>query len=116
MVHVQVQTEAPVEVKATSEVWRTKEYSLDTRAIDRTGLGFFEWGGYPGSLTFYPDTILQAKDNRVSTCHFNTHSIYPLVFEKEHCISMLKYPEPLLHRCFGLTMKGDNLVSSDNQS
>src|ERR1700743_744814 len=27
--HVQVQTEAPVQVKATSEVWRTKEYSLD---------------------------------------------------------------------------------------
>jgi len=47
VVHVQVQTEAPVQVKATSEVWRTKEYSLDTRAIERTGLGFFEWGGYP---------------------------------------------------------------------
>ena len=59
VVHVQVQTEAPVKVKATSEVWRTQKYSLDTRAIDRTGLGFFEWGGYPDSLTFDPDTILQ---------------------------------------------------------
>ena len=117
VVHVQVQTETSVQVKATSEVWRTKEYSLDTRAIGRTGLGFFEWGGYPGSLTFYPDTILQSKDNRVSSCHFNTHSIYPLVFEKEHLGSLLpKYPDPLMHRCFGLTMKGDNLASSDNQS
>ena len=117
VVHVQVQTEAPVQVKATSEVWRTKEYSLDTRAIDRTGLGFFEWGGYPDSLTFYPDAILQSKDNRVSSCHFNTHSIYPLVFEKEHLESLLpKYPDPLMHRCFGLTMKGDNLVTSDNQT
>jgi alpha-L-fucosidase 2 len=117
VVHVQVQTEAPVRVKATSEVWRTKEYSLDTRAIDRTGLGFFGWGGYPDSLTFYPGTILQSKDNRVSSCHFNTHSIYPMVFEKEHLESLLPdYPDPLMHRCFGLNMKGDNLVSSDNQT
>jgi alpha-L-fucosidase 2 len=31
VVHVQVQTEAPVQMKAKSEVWRTKEYSFDTR-------------------------------------------------------------------------------------
>ncbi|HWE94517.1 MAG TPA: DUF5703 domain-containing protein [Tepidisphaeraceae bacterium] len=117
VVHVQVQTETPVRVIATSEVWRTKEYSFDTRAIGRTGLGFFEWGGYPGSLTFHPDTVLESKDNRVSSCHFNAHSIYPLVFEKEHLESLLPmHPDPLLHRCLGLTMKGDNLVSSDNQS
>ena len=117
VVHVQVQTAAPVQVKATSEVWRTKEYTLDSRAIGRTGLGFFEWGGYPDSLTFYPDTILEPKDNRVSSCHFNTHSIYPMVFEKEHLESLLPgYPDPLLHRCFGLSMKGENLAGSDNQT
>jgi alpha-L-fucosidase 2 len=105
VVHVQVQTGAPVQVKSTSEVWRTKEYSLDTRAIDRTGLGFFEWGGYPNSLTFYPDIILPSKDNRVSSCHFNTHSIYPMVFREEHLESLLpKFPDPLMHRCFGLTV------------
>jgi alpha-L-fucosidase 2 len=117
VVHVQVQTEAPVELKATSEVWRTNEYHLDSRAIGRAGLGFFEWGTDPDGLTFYPDAILPAKDNRVSWCHFNTHSIYRLVFEKEHLESLLpKYPDPLMHRCFGITMKGDNLVSSDDQT
>jgi hypothetical protein len=40
-----------------------------------------------------------------------------MAFEKEHLESLLpKYPDPLIHRCFGLTMKGDNLVSSDNQT
>jgi alpha-L-fucosidase 2 len=117
VVHVQVQTEAPVELKATAEVWRTNEYHLDSRAIDRTGLGFFEWGTDPDGLTFYPDTILQSKDNRVSWCHFNMHSIYPLVFQKEHLETLLsKYPDPLMHRCFGITMKGDNLISSDDQT
>jgi len=116
-VHLQAQTEAPVELKATSEVWRTKKYYLDAHAISQTELGFFEWGNDPDGLTFYPDTILPAKNNRVSWCHFNIQSIYPLVFEKEHLKSLLpKYPDPLLHRCFGLTMKGEHLVSSDDQT
>ena len=48
--HVQVQTETPVQLKAASEVWRTKEYSFDTRAIERTGLGFFGMGRLPGQF------------------------------------------------------------------
>ena len=107
-IRVEIQTEAPVELKATSEVWRTKEKSFDKGVIGKTDLGFWEWGNKPDGLTFDPDTILPAKDNRVSWCHFNKRSLYPLVFEREHLESLLtKYPDPLLHRCFGVTMKGD---------
>jgi hypothetical protein len=117
VVHLQAQTETPVELKATSEVWRTKEYHLDRQAIEQTQLAFFEWGTNPNGLTFDPDTILPARDNRISCCHFNTRSIYPLVFEKEHLESLLpKYPDLLLHRCFGITMKGKDLVSSGDQT
>lgn len=117
VIHMQVQTKAPVKLKATSEVWRTKKYHLDPQAIGRTQLGFFEWGNDPDSLTFYPDIILPAKDNRISWCHFNTHSIYPIVFKQEYLQSLLsKYPDPLLHRCFGLTMKGKYLVSINDQT
>jgi alpha-L-fucosidase 2 len=117
VVHLQVQTEAPVELKAASEVWRTREYTFDSQAINKTGLGMFEWGGYPGSLTFYPDTILPSKDNRLSSCHFNTRSIYPMVFKDEHLESLLpKFPDPLMYRCFGITIKGDNMKSIDNQT
>jgi hypothetical protein len=117
VVHMQVQTETPVELKAKSEVWRTKEYHLDKHAIEQTQLGFFEWGTNPDGLTFEPDTILPARNNSVSVCHFNTRSIYPLVFEKEHLESLLqKYSDPLLHSCFGISMKGKDLVSSDDQT
>ena len=50
--------------------------------------GFFEWGNNPDGLDFDPDTILPAQDNRVSWCHFNSNSIYPLVFEREHLESL----------------------------
>jgi hypothetical protein len=117
VLHLQVQTETPLELKATSEVWRTKEYHLGQHAIAQTQLGFFEWGKGPDSLTFEPDTILPSRGNSVSWCHFNSRTIYPLVFEKEHLESLLsKYPDPLMHRCFGLTMKGEHLVSNNDQT
>ena len=40
-----------------------------------------------------------------------------MVFKQEHLESLLpKFPDPLILRCFGITMIGDNLVNSDNQT
>lgn len=115
VVHLEVQSEQPIRLEAKSEVWRSKTYHLNQNAVSRAG--FFEWGNNPDGLTFDPDTIFPAQTDRVSWCHFNSNSIYPLVFEKEHLESLLpKYPDPLLHRCFGVTMKGPGLASSDNQT
>ncbi len=114
-IHLEVRGGQPFQLEAKSEVWRVKSYHLDARAVSRAG--FFEWGDNPNGLTFGPDTVLQAQNNTVSWCHFNSNSIYPLVFEREHLESLLpKYPDPLLHRCFGITMKGPGLVSSDDQT
>lgn len=117
VIHVEAQTEAPAELKAAAEVWRTSGYHLENRAVGMAQLGFWEWGSKPDGLTFDPDTILPARNNHVSWCHFNIRSLYPLTFEREHLASLLpKYPDPLLHRCFGLTMKGRNLLCSDEKT
>jgi alpha-L-fucosidase 2 len=114
VVHLEAQTEHPVQLEAKAEVWRMKSYHLDPRGVSQAG--FFEWGSRDG-LNFGADTIFPAQKNVLSWCHFNSNSIYPLVFEREHLESLLpKYPDPLLHRCFGLTMKGAGLVSSDDQT
>jgi len=115
VVHLEVKTAQPVELAARSEVWRVKKYHLDQKAVFQDG--FFEFGNDPDGLTFDPDTVLPVRKNQVSWCHFNSRSIYPLVFEKEHLESLLpKYPDPILHRCFGVTIAGDGLVSTDNQT
>jgi len=112
-VHLEVQTEQPVQLEAGLELWRTKSYHLDQRAVSQAG--FFEWGSNPDGLDFDADTVLPAQNNRVTWCHFNSRSIYPLVFEQENLESLLpKYPDPLLHHCFGITMKGPGLVAGDN--
>jgi alpha-L-fucosidase 2 len=109
VVHVEARTERPVQVEAKAELWRSKSYHLDPPAVGRAG--FFEWSSNPDGLDFGPDVILPAEENSVSWCHFNSNSIYPLVFEREHLESLLaKYPDPLLHRCFGVIMTGPGLV------
>jgi alpha-L-fucosidase 2 len=113
--HLELETEHPVQLVATSELWRTNVYHLDQRAVQAAG--FFEWVNNPEGLVFGSDTLLPAQNDYVSWCHFNSNSIYPLVFEREHLQSLLpKYPDPLLHRCFGVTMKGPGLASTDDQT
>jgi hypothetical protein len=115
VVHLEVQTEYPIQLEARPELWRHQVYHLDQKAVQKAG--FFEWGNNPDGLTFDPDTVLPAQNNCISWYHFNSNSIYPLVFEKEHLESLLpKYRDPLLHRCFGVTMRGQGLASSDNQT
>jgi hypothetical protein len=115
VVHLEVKAEYPVRLEVKSELWRTKVYHLDQKEVKQAG--FFEWGNNPDGLTFRPDTVLPAQNDRVSWCHFNSTSIYPQVFEREHLESLLpKYPDPLLHRCFGVVMKGPGLESSDDQT
>lgn len=112
VVHLEGRTEQPVELEAKSEVWRAKSYRLGPKAVSQDG--FFEWGD-PDGLNFGADTVFPVQDARISWCHFNSNSIYPMVFQHEHLESLLpKYPDPLLHRCFGITMKGPGLVSSDD--
>lgn len=109
-IHLDLHTEIPVKMKAEAEIWRTKKYHLDQHAVSQAG--FFAWQSDPDGLTFYPDTLLPATDSSVSWCHFNVHSIYPMVFKKEHLGNLLsRYPDPLMHRCFGVTMKGRGFVS-----
>jgi alpha-L-fucosidase 2 len=120
VVRLEAQTKSPVTMKAVSEIWRNTEYHLDQKIILEVGGrggNFWDWKSKPDGLTFDPDAILPAENNRVSWCHFNKRSLYPLTLEQEQLESLLsKYPDPLLHRCFGVTMKGKFLISADNQT
>jgi hypothetical protein len=111
--HVEIETPEPAQLEARSEIWRMTHYHLNQHAVQQAG--FFEWGNNPDGLDFDPDTILSARSNCVSWCHFNTRSIYPLVFAKEHLESLLpNFPDPLLHRCFGMMMKGPDLTNTSD--
>jgi alpha-L-fucosidase 2 len=115
VIHVEAKLEHPATMQARLESWRTKTHPYDESSPDKGGL--FEMGDHAIPLNFEADTVLPASRNQVAWYHFNPSSIYPIVLAQEHLESLLqKYPDPLLHRCFGGVLTGPGLVSSDDHT
>lgn len=115
VIRVWLNTARPITANVRSEVWRTRKYHLTQNQVRACGGTFFEWGGCPDGLDFDADNIFPQKKNQIAWCHFNSRSMYPVVLEHEHLGSLLsKYPDPLLHRCFGVVAKGDNFTGKGN--
>jgi alpha-L-fucosidase 2 len=115
VIHVEAKLERPATMSASLELWRTRSHPYDESSPDKGGL--FDMGNHSIPLNFEADTVMPANENRVTWYHFNSSSIYPIVLEQEHLESLLqKYPDPLLHRCFGATLTGPGLVSSDDHT
>jgi hypothetical protein len=107
VIHLDVNGSTPVTMQASVELWRTEPRKE----------GLYEFQGSPVPIVVDSDTVPPAQDNALAWYHSNSRSIYPGIFQNQHLESLLpKYPDPLLHRCFGIIMKGTGLVSTDNQT
>lgn len=106
VLHVDANLKNPATLQANLELWRTTKPD--------TG-GMFELGrSIP--LEFAADTVFPAKPAQITWCHFNPSSVYPVVLEQEHLSAVKdKYPDPLLHRCFGAALVGQGMVSSGDR-
>lgn len=112
--HVEADLAQPTQLEAKLELWRTATHSYATPSPDRGGL--FEFGNHAVPVDFEADTVMDGLKGRVVWYHFNTESIYALVLEKEHLQDVAaKFPDPLLHRCFGASLLGPDLVSKNSQ-
>ena len=115
MIHVEADLSHPATLKASLEIWRTRTHPYNEPSPEKGGL--FEFGKHSVPLDFESDTVLSAAGNRVSWYHLNAASVYPLVMHQEHLQQFeAKHPDPLLHRCFGATLLGPELVSKDDRT
>lgn len=113
-IHVEAHTEYPAMLQVSLETWR-KDQSLHDPSAEKAGMVELGSDDYPVDLE--ADTILPAEKHSVSWYHLNEKSIYPTVLKQEHLQSLIgKYPDPLLHRCFGALITGTGLVSKDNRT
>ncbi len=113
VLHVTAELDRPTTMRAAVELWRTKSRPYDEPSPEKGGL--FGLGNHPIPLDFEADTVLPASPGQVTWFHFNKASIYPIVLHEEHLESLAhKYPDPLLHRCFGAALAGPGLVSDGN--
>jgi hypothetical protein len=114
-IHVEADLSQPAALRASLEIWRTRTHPYNEPSPEKGGL--FEFGGHAVPLDFEADTVLPAAGNRISWYHFNAASIYPLVMRQEHLEQLeAKYPDPLLHRCFGAALLGPGLVTKDDRT
>jgi alpha-L-fucosidase 2 len=119
VIHLEMRSGKPLGMQASAEIWRTEARRTNSaRGNDETGNALREQAGNPErGATIDPDTILPAKNNRLTWLHYNTRSLYPSLFENQHLDPLLgKFADPLLHRAFGVLMKGAGLVSADRQT
>jgi alpha-L-fucosidase 2 len=115
VMHIEAHLDQPATLQAKVELWRNTTHPFQPPVPDNGE--FFEFGTHPVPVEIQADTVFPAKPNRITFCHFNASSVYPLVLQQEHLESLLsKYPDPLLNRCFGATISGPGLVSSDDHT
>ena len=111
--HIQVHSGQRVTVRASLESWRTS-HPLAGPSQDKAGMMELSSDEIP--VSFAADRIATGKDS-VSWFHFNQESIYPTVLRQEHLEALIrKYPDPLLHRCFGAEITGPGFRSDSTQT
>ena len=115
VVHISAGTVKPSTVSIRNEPWRTVDYHMTQEQLNQSMFNYWEWRSNPNGIDFLADTILPATANSIASCHFNKHSMYPTVLEREHLGELInKYHDPIWHRCFGAIVSGDGFVSKDN--
>jgi alpha-L-fucosidase 2 len=115
VIHIEARLEHPATLDAKLELWRTKTHPYNEPSPDKGGL--FELGKHPVPLDFEADTVMPGANGQVTWYHYNAASLYPLVLEQEHMQAVAnKYPDPLLHRCFGAAITGAGLVAVDDHT
>jgi hypothetical protein len=108
VVHVDVDGAQPLEVRASLEVWRTKQRTL-AGAESKSAYGIAMG---PDPVVVEPDVVLPAAGNRVTWYHRNGKSCYPVTLKVQGLESLLvDFPDPLLGRTFGGCIRGEGFVS-----
>jgi hypothetical protein len=105
--HLETHLENPAAMRVKLELWR-KPHLLDELSTSQNSAK---------QIDYKSDLVFPAEKDRLTWCHFNGTSVYPEIMEQEHLGSLIsKYPDPLLHRCFGAVISGTGLVSADDKT
>jgi hypothetical protein len=114
VLHVEATLAEPALLRAQLELWRNA-HPYSAPSTEKSGLA--EFGDEALPVDFAADTVLPAGHNRVEWYHINEQSVYPFILTQQHLETLLsKYPDPLLHRCFGGLLRGRGLVQDGDRA
>ena len=114
VLHVETALAEPALLRAQLELWRNA-HPYNAPSTEKSGLA--EFGDEALPVDFAADAVAPAGHNRVEWYHFNEQSVYPFILTQQHLETLLsKYPDPLLHRCFGGLLRGRGLVQDGDRA
>jgi alpha-L-fucosidase 2 len=113
VVQVDMQSTRPVNAQVIMELWRNEARALGETGTDQMRPeNFSVWGNWPGKARVNPDTILPAKKNQLSWCHFNTESQWKRNLELTALgEEVAKNQDPVLHRTFGAIVRAKDFTA-----
>lgn len=115
VIHIELQSDMPVKMKARVELWRLMPRETRQGGAELNGRAVLrELNNIPGgSVTIDTDSVFPARTDEIMWAHHNARSVYPMVLRNQHLGALVdKYPDPLLCRTFGAAMKGPGMASS----
>jgi len=120
VIHVEVDSEQPVELSAQLDIWRTEK-----RLQSGEELWYHTWhmGGADGGILrkpspvpvwMTPDVVLEDTGQRIVWYHRNDESNWGHAFQQQGMADLVdQFTDPLLGRTFGAVMSGEDLQRSD---
>ncbi len=112
VVHLEINSDRPVDARVRLELWRTCERT-------REGMeGHCDAGlrSVDARETVYPDTIIETTDDTIIWCHRNHSSCWQATLEHQDMAGWIADGcDPLLDRTFGALLRGDGLVKDNDQ-
>jgi hypothetical protein len=109
VVHVDIQSNRPLKVSVTNEIWRTARRALNDLEM-RSAYGLI---GAPFHVFVEPDHVEAGLKDQLQWYHRNERSIYELVLEKQGLQAFTgQSPDPLQYRTFGATVHGTGFVAT----
>lgn len=117
VIRVKSNLKKEAKISVDNEMWRTEKYHLTQQQINKYVFNMWSWNSNPNGIDCLPDQTIATGNKRIAWCHYNTHSMYPVVLKQEHLESLIgKYEDPLLHRCFGAMVEGNGFKTASDKT
>lgn len=112
VIHIDIDSDKPVEVTAAYESWRTEDRELSSANSGRERFGCFHLQGFPGEVIKRSD-VIRHTDNGILFYHRNPeNSLIPEVLIRQQGLEAYRdsINDDIRNRTFGGLLSGENFV------
>ncbi len=116
VVNIDIDSKDKVGVVAINEMWRNKEYPLESISHGDIMFHALSENGLKEPVIIEPDQILKNQKNQIGWFHHNIKSIGPEITAIHQGFDEIMIKDPLLHRTFGAIIEAENASPANDKT